>query len=166
MGCLGVHFALTADEVEKLKSFPDDSGHLDFLQEELEEKYFGEEPDFKAESDKAWDAMHRALTDGKLEYGGADARSLVVLGGEPLYFENDYIIVLKTPEQVREVAGVVTSISKSNMRQGYDNISPKAYGYPKSDEDFEYTWDWFQGVAELFKKAAQENRFVLFTASQ
>lgn len=40
MGCLGVHFALTQDEVDALKSQASDSERLDYLQEELEERYF------------------------------------------------------------------------------------------------------------------------------
>ncbi len=36
MSCLGVHFALTKAEIEKLKSFDDDSDRLDYLQCEIE----------------------------------------------------------------------------------------------------------------------------------
>jgi len=68
MGCLGVHLALTAAEVAMLKSFKDDSGRLEYFQSELEDVYFSEHEDLIAESDKAWDALHRALSDGELSY--------------------------------------------------------------------------------------------------
>ena len=42
----------------------------------------------------------------------------------------------------------------------------KDYGFPLTDEDFEYTWNWFNGTREFWKLAAQENRYVLFTADQ
>jgi len=68
MSCPGVHFAITAAEAEKLKSFEDDSDRLDYLQNEIEERYFAEAEEYLAQSDKAWDAMHRALGDGTLSY--------------------------------------------------------------------------------------------------
>ena len=166
MGCLGIHFALTEEEVTKLKSFQDDSDRLDYLQEELEATYFSDHSDLMAESDKAWDAMHRALTDGKLTYDRNGPLSMVVLGGKGLYYETDYIMSLKTPAEVAAVADSVDGVTKEKLRAGYDRISDDDYGFPKSDEDFGYTWDWFQSVAAFFKKAASEKRYVLFTASQ
>jgi len=47
-----------------------------------------------------------------------------------------------------------------------DAIDAKSYGFPLSDEDFRYTWDWFQSVRDLYTRAAQAGRFVLFTADQ
>ncbi len=35
-----------------------------------------------------------------------------------------------------------------------------------TEEDFGYTWEWFQGVRDLYQRAATEGRFVLFTADQ
>jgi hypothetical protein len=34
------------------------------------------------------------------------------------------------------------------------------------DEDFAYTWEWFQDVRRLYQRAAAEGRHVLFTADQ
>lgn len=65
---LGVLFSLDESEVEKLKSFETDEERLVYLQEEIEENYFEDYPQRVAELDKAWDALHRSLTDGKLEY--------------------------------------------------------------------------------------------------
>ena len=166
MGCLGVHFALTEDEATKLRSFRKDADRLNYLQEELEDSYFSDHPDLMAESDKAWDAMHRSLTNGKLTYDRNGPLSLVVLGGEPLYYKTDYIMSLKTPAEVESVASAIDAVTKEKLRAGYDRILAKDYGFPKSDHDFDYTWDWFQSVAELFKKAAKAKRYVLFSASQ
>lgn len=90
MSCLGVHFALTVAEVEHLRSLDGEQDRLQYLQEVLEETYFGEYPDFKAESDKSWDAMHRTLADGQLTWDGGDyPLNHVVLAGELLYTESD-----------------------------------------------------------------------------
>src|SRR5215831_21242408 len=98
MSCLGVHFALTEEEAGHLRSVPDERARLQYLQETIEPHYFDQEPDLKAESDKAWDAMHRALADGQLTWdGGEYPLNHVVLGGDLLYTKSDYIMSLKTP---------------------------------------------------------------------
>jgi hypothetical protein len=35
-----------------------------------------------------------------------------------------------------------------------------------SEEDFRYTWDRFQGVRDLYNRAAKASRYVLFTAAK
>lgn len=167
MSCLGVHFAITQEEATKLKSIKSDSDRLEFLQEEIETTYFNDHPELKAESDKAWDAMHRLLADGELSYyDGPEPLRFTVIGGDPIYAESDYIMSLKTPEQVKQVSVAIASISKEDFRKKYDLMDEKKYRCQKSTEDFEYTWDWFTGVVGLFQKAAAENRYVLFTADQ
>jgi hypothetical protein len=167
MGCLGVHFALTEKEVADLRSLPDEQARLDHLKEVIEETYFGEHPDLKAESDKSWDAMHRTLADGQLAWiGGEYPLNHIVLAGELLYTESDYIMSLKTPQQVQDIAAALPGITEAEFRRRYFAMDPKSYGFPPSEEDFGYTWEWFQGVRELYARAAKEGRYVLFTADQ
>ena len=167
MGCLGVHFALTEKEVAYLRSLDDEEARIEHLQQVIEENYFGEYPDLKAESDKSWDAMHRTLADGELTWeGGAYPLNHTVLAGELLYTQSDYIMSLKTPKQVRDIAPALRVITEEEFRRRYYAIDARSYSFPLSDEDFEYTWHWFQGVRDLYARAAQEGRFVLFTASQ
>jgi hypothetical protein len=167
MSCLGVHFALTEEAVSKLKEFDSDDKRLECVQEEIEEKYFSELPELKAESDKAWDAMHRLLSDEELSYtSGPDPLRLVVLGGDALYFKDDYIMSLKTPDQVKSVATAIDSFPKEKFKRLYSSMDERKYGFPKSKDDFEYTWELFLAVSSLYKKAAIENRYVLFTADQ
>src|SRR5579863_8083960 len=105
MGCLGVHFALSAEEVSRLRSLPEQEARVDYLHEVIEETYFAEYPDFKAESDKAWDAMHRALANGELTWDGGDyPLNHTVLAGELLNTDANYILSLKSPQQVRDIA--------------------------------------------------------------
>ncbi|MBS0266068.1 MAG: YfbM family protein [Planctomycetes bacterium] len=167
MGCLGLHFSLSAEEVETLRGFDDEADRVDYLHETLEEEYFEKHPDRLAESDKAWDAMHRALSDGHLSWdGGEYPLNHVILGGELLCTESDFIMVLKTPDQVRDVAAVLPGISEADLRSRYFAIDPDEYGMELSEEDCGYTWHWFQHVREFWLRAAQEERFVLFTADQ
>jgi len=167
MSCLGVHFALTKEQATKLRSFDGDEDRLDFLQEEIESYFFEKAPEFKAESDKAWDAMHRALTDGELNYtNGSYPLNHVVLGGEVLYSEDDYIMSLKSPEQVRDVANALGQVSEANFRELYFKIKPESYGGGVDEDDFHYTWGWFEDQAAFWHRAASEGRYVLFTADQ
>lgn len=167
MGCLGVHFALSEEDVAALRSQPSDAARLEYLTEELERRYFHEPRSWLAESDKAWDAIHRALTDGNIGWdNGTFPLSHVILGGEILYELDDYIMTLKTPWEVEEIAKALPQISADQFREDYFRIDADDYGRPVDQEDFEYTWHWYQQVHDLYIRAAAANRFVLFTASQ
>lgn len=167
MSCLGVHFALSETDVAALRAFDDDQERLSFLQENLEERYMAEPKTYAAESDKSWDAMHRALSDGKLSWdGGAFPLNHAVLGGESLYTGDDYIMSLKTPAQVQVIASALRELTQEDFRARYNRIDRDSYDSELGDEDFAYTWDWFQEVRALFSRAAAEKRHVLFTADQ
>jgi hypothetical protein len=167
MSCLGVHFALTEKEAAHLRALENECDCVEYLQEELEEIYFGEYPDLKAESDKAWDAMHRALADGQITWeGGEYPLNHTVLAGENLYTGGDYILSLKTPQQVRDIAVALPAITEAEFRRRYFAIDAESYGFPLSEDDFGYTWEWFQVVRDLYTRAAKEGRFVLFSADQ
>lgn len=166
MGCLGAHFSLSNDDVERLCAF-DQSERVCYLHEVIEEEFFAHQPERKAESGKAWDAMHRALSDGELTWdGGTYPLNHVILGGRLLYTGDDFIMVLKTPHQVRDVAEALPKITEAVFRERYFAIDAGSYGLPLSEEDFHYTWDWFQVVRDFWLRAALERRYVLFTADQ
>ena len=167
MSCLGVHFALTEKEAALLSLLGDNRARLNHLQEVIEAAYFDQQPEYKAESDKSWDAMHRALAGGQLTWTCGDyPLNHTVLAGELLYTDSDYVMSLKTPQQVRDIAAALPGITEADFRRLYFAIDAKNYGFPLSDQDFRYTWNWFQGVRELYIKAAEGGRFVLFTADQ
>src|SRR4051794_20555898 len=101
MGCLGVHFSLDANQVAALHSVEEED-RIEFVQEEFEKRLWSDDRSRAQESDKAWDAIHRALTDGTLGWeNGEYPLSHVILGGILLYDGGDYILSLKLPEQVR-----------------------------------------------------------------
>ncbi|MCC8154338.1 MAG: YfbM family protein, partial [Tannerellaceae bacterium] len=140
---------------------------LDYLQEEIEETYFDKYQERLAELDKSWDALHRCLTDGYLKtkpehYPG----SYVILGGEELYGEEDYIMVLKTPAEVNEIAKFAGSVTEEYIKEKYYQIPVEDYGFELNEDDCGYTWEWFNASKEFWKKAASENRYVLFSVDQ
>ena len=167
MGCLGTHFAVTEEEVRKLESFPTDEDRLAFLSEEIEEPYYSQCPDLKVDSDKAWDDIHRALTDGRFgTSNGSYPRNHVIMGGESLYGKSDWIIILKTLDQVRDIANSIDLISENEFRQGYFQIDPDECGWEIDENGFTYSWEYFLEIRMFYRRAADLKRFVLFTASQ
>jgi hypothetical protein len=166
MSCLGVHFALTADDVALLRAAEGHENRVIHVQEVIEERY-GCKPPYAAESDKSWDAMHRALADGHLTWdGGTYPLSHTVLGGEVLSEEDDYLISLKSLAEVRDIAAALAQVKIDDFRKRYDAIDATEYQRDLDDEDFLYTWEWLQNVRRLYAVAAAEGRFVLFTADQ
>jgi hypothetical protein len=163
MACLGVHFALTDADVATLFDL-DHEARLSYVRDVLEERELGG-PD-AAESDKAWDAMHRALGDGELTLdGGEYPLSHVVLGGESLYEGGDFLMTLKTVDEVKDIAQALRELSEAEFRQRYAHLAPD-YDGEAGEEDCSYTWEWFQGVRDLYLRAAESGKSVLFTADQ
>ena len=166
MGCLGVHFSLSRDEVESIRAV-EESERVAYLQENIEEDFFANHTDRLAQSDKAWDAIHRALADGNLTWdGGKYPLNHVILAGELLYTRPDYIMSLKDPDIVRDVAAALPAITEEDLRRRYFAIDTQKYPFPLNEEHFEYTWDWFNEIRTFWLRAAAEGRYVLFTADQ
>jgi hypothetical protein len=166
MGCLGVHFAIDAADLAALRAVSERE-RPDYVAETIEERYMAGDKRYAAESDKTWDAMHRVLSDGTMTWdGGTYPLNHTVLGGELLYTRDDYIMSLKTPAQVREIANALETLTEASFRRLYDAIDPDDYDGEIGDEDFGATWGWFTNVRDLYRRAAQEGRYVLFTADQ
>jgi len=180
MGCLAVLFALNEQEVEKLLAV-ERSERADYMHEEIEEKFWDDFPEYVCELDKSWDAMHRMLTDGNLDFENTfQPLCNVIFGGEFVYGltrqpsgeviisegEEDEYMILKTPEQVAEVAEELPKRTKEECRKCYDRIDPEDYGMQLDEEDFEYTWYYLQDSLNFWKKAAEEKRYVLFTVDR
>lgn len=163
MACRGVHFALTSEESDRLLAAQDNDSVMDVVGR-IEERW--DEP-WLAESDKTWDAMHRCLSNGTLFYDeGEYPLNRTVLGGKHLYDGDDYVVSYVAPNEVKDVASALASMTEEEFRKRYDAIDPDDYDGPQGPEDFESTWSWFLGVRELYKKAAAAGRSVVFTVDQ
>ena len=166
MGCLGLHFSLDADQVAALRATDEDE-RVEFVQEQFEEVLWSADKARAQETDKAWDAIHRALTDGGLAWdNGSYPLNHVILGGELLYEEIDYILTLKSPEEVSAIATALRNVTRQQLRAGYNKIDPKQSGYKLDENDFEYTWNWFEKLVQFYERAASGHLSVLFTADQ
>ena len=157
----GVHFAITPVELEALLAAQNDAELMKLI--DAIEAAWNEE--YLAQSDKAWNAIHRCLTDGSLLYdGGTYPLNHIICGGRALHKGDDYTISLVTPDQVQEVVAALAPSSEAWLRKRYFSlIKPEDYDGNHGEVDFEYTWEWFQGVRDLFQKAATEKRAIIFT---
>lgn len=148
-----MHFAIEPDEAARLLAAASDDEVLAIVQGEIEERW---DEAWLVQTDKAWDAIHRCLSDGALNLnGGRRLLSLAGLRGRQLHGGDGYIISLVTPDEVKEVAAEIAVPDEVWLRERYDAIDADDYGYPKSPEDFDYTWKYFQSMAPFFKRAGE-----------
>ena len=163
MSCLGGFRAITKETLETLRAVPREDRVPDYLDEMDTVDSF--------DVDKSWDAMHRALCGSKLEFGDTPAPGCwVVLGGEVLRGdregEEDYLVVCKSPEQVRQVDQLLQGMTEEAFRELYFSIDPEEYGCPMDEEDFEYTWENLAGSLPFWHGAAEKGLWVLFDVDQ
>ncbi|MGC4056433.1 MAG: YfbM family protein [Paludibaculum sp.] len=161
MASRGVHFAIERTDAERLLSAASDEAVLAIVQDEIEERW---EEEWLYQTDKAWDAIHRCLTGGRLSCSeGPYPLKLAVLGGDQLHEGEDYLVSFVNPEQAGDVARALRRIDRRWLRGRYDSLDADLYGVPKTDEDWEYTWDYFSGLPSFFERAAEAGRYVLFS---
>lgn len=164
MAARGVHFALSNRQYSAVGSCKSDLELISFIQEDIEEEW---DKEWLYESDKAWDAIHRCLTDGNLEWAnGQYPLNAVILGGKQLYEGDSYIISITTPEQVAEIADALIEIDKTKLKAGYEKIVQANYDGELGVDDFDYTWEYFQEFPNFYRKASNAGRAMIFTVDQ
>ena len=162
MAGLGMHFAIGDDVVARLLAAEDDAAVI-ALVDEIEE---GSEPRFAFGTDKAWDPLHRCLTDGTLAVGaGSFPLSHVVLGGVQLCEDSNHLVSLVRADQVSTVADAVARVDEAWLRRRYEALAFPGYEGVRGDEDFAYTWGNVDGIAAFFQTAAQDGRAVIFSVA-
>jgi hypothetical protein len=163
MSRLGIHFALTDDDARRLREAGEGDAVLGIVQE------FEKRGDvaWQARSDKAWDAMHRSLSNGSLfRDEGEYPLNRTVLGGKPLSDGVDHVVSYVSPKEVKDVAAALAALTETAFRARYDAIDPDDYDGEHGEEDFKATWGAFQSVRDLYKRAAADGRAVVFTVDQ
>lgn len=163
MACLGVHFAIAQDVADQLVMARDDAAVMHIV-EGLEDAWVETN---LAESDKAWEAIHRVLTDGNLEFGNGDyPLSHCILGPRQLYKCDDYIISLALAAEVRDIAAVLNNVTEEWFGNRYWSVVPSDYSPNYGQEDLEYSWGYFKGICSFFHAAAENGLAAIFTVDQ
>jgi len=155
----GVLFAIDDDELARLGDARDDA-EVQAIVDAIEERW---ESGATCELDKAWDAIHRALTDGNLSFdNGQPPLSLAILGGHRLLDGDERIVTVKAPDEVQAIAAALRGWDRARLRQAYYRIPKQEYG-DLDEEDLDYTWIYFQRLVELYRDAARAERGVVFS---
>jgi len=158
-------FALTDEQEVALLATRNDAEVRAFVEQVELGDWDGDPLD--CETDKAWDAMHRCLSDGTLGCGRRlSPLDMAVLGGGHHHQGDDYVVAHLRASEVVQVAEALQTVDEVWMRRRYDRIDPADYQGFLDDEDFEYTWYWFEQVREFYRRAAAANRAVIFTVDQ
>ena len=163
MSCLGVLFALTEADAQRLLAAGDNDAVMTII-EEIEEKW---DEAWLVQTDKAWDALHRSLSNGTIFYDeGEYPLNRTLLGGKHLYDSEDYVVAYVAPQEVKDVAAALSPLTEKDLRTRYDAIDVDDYNGVHGEEDFKDTWGHFLALREFYKKAAAEGRSVVFTVDQ
>jgi hypothetical protein len=166
MACRGVFFALSSSEKEHLLALESDKKRMEYIQEEIEEAW---DEAHLLQIDKAWEAIHRCLTDGSLTVSrSSNPLGKLIVGGIQLYSDTQtYIINLIESSELPEISTALKVVTKEWLKARYEQL--RSTDYPQeftSEQDWEYTWDWFSGIPEFVVRAAQEGRSIIFTVDQ
>ena|ERR1035437_496465 len=167
MACRGIFYAITSKETKHLLALIGD----DDAMSDAANMLYSEEREasgFQAGVDKAWDAMHRCLGNGLLnDIGkGTTALSRFVLGGRNLYQGISYIICFLSAEEVKEVADAAESVTKKWMRDRYFKQVPQEFDRKWHEQDWEYTWSYFEATRKVFENARHAGRAIVFLTDQ
>ncbi|HEY9697739.1 MAG TPA: YfbM family protein [Trichocoleus sp.] len=138
-----------------------------FQEQEADERYFSLE--------KEWHALHFLITgDSSLE-GDTQLQPPycnIVVGGTPTQFEATYGFVrYLTPEEVRAVAELLSTISVEELRRRFDPAefnAAKIYPNPRpggwDEEEIEPLLEMYPELVEFFQNAARDGDIVLLSS--
>ncbi len=92
----------------------------------------------------------------------------LILGGLHLHSDTQtYIINLIECGELPGISTALKKVTKEWLKQRYDQL--RGTDYPQeliSEQDWEYTWDWFSGIPEFVSRALSEGRSIIFTVDQ
>lgn len=163
MGSLGVHFALSRAQVLKLRKLRGDDEAILELVGELEDAW---DRDWLCETDKAWEAIHRALTDGKLTFAGAEKHAplgLAILGGESMVEDEDETVMFLDARRVPPLARALAALTEDEFRARYFKKC-RGYAAEFGEDDCAYSWSNLETLRAFVVKVAKAKRALLFTA--
>jgi hypothetical protein len=163
MSCLGVHFALTEEQAKHLLAARSNEAVLKVVKDEIEAAW---NETWLQETGKAWDAIHRCLTDGSLLVKDTSPLAKCVLGGCQLYCGSNCIVSFLNAAETSEVCDAIQGLDQIWLREKYFYLNEIQVGYPLDEDGFDATWSCFKDLKDFFQQAAQNGRSVVFTVDQ
>lgn len=154
--------AISPGDVERLLAQPF-AERWDFIED-------GMQVAFGIPMDKAWLAIHRALSDGTL-FGtlGEPPLDMAVLGDHLICrTEADDFVYLKHSPEVIVIAEALRNVSHGEFRDRLAALpeadeDAEAFGLDLVPEDIEYVGPYFEDMREFYQRAAAVELAVLFS---
>ena len=161
---LGVHFALKEPDVARLLVHRDSDELVAYITHDLTKEFAVTNARCLFRCEEMWEAIHRCLTDGELDYGkGPFPFSYAVLGGQMLDAGDDYTACLVRPDQVKDTAEALHDITRPWFERRFEELEHTDYDGPLSSDALEHTWQRFLALRQWMSEIAGTGRFVLFT---
>lgn len=168
MANLGMYFALTDAQRDKLLSMGSDDDRKYLISDEIEEEWDEEN---LCEVEKAWGQIHCVLNEytPPADYfdfdAGKEPIKLAVLGGKRIMQEEDwYCIRMIEADKVPAVADAVATITQEEFAKRYWKHCESVWPLGGTEEGLEYSYGYFTGVQEFFARVRDSGRCVIFTA--
>ncbi|MEI2652412.1 MAG: DUF1877 family protein [Microthrixaceae bacterium] len=156
----GVLFAIGDGDVAALLGADGHAEVVKYVKGTIQERW---EKDFVAETDKAWYTIHMCVAGAALDESEAP-ESRAIFGRRTLTTEDDRTVAFTPADEVAATAAALAAIDSDTLRAQYDLIDPETYAWADlSDDDFKYTWVYFEAARSLWQKAADAGRAVIFT---
>ena len=160
MSRLGVLYALKEEELDRLRSLPQEERY-DYMLEEIEENLLGTSRG--CELDKAWEGIQFCLGNGKWEEKNSVPTNIVFAGEFIVETENE-IITLKNNSDVSQI---VDYLHQNNLQdvigKNFPMIDEQEFSLSKSDDVLNYLLDWSRDIQSFYENALKENCSVIFT---
>jgi hypothetical protein len=170
MACRGVFFALSKEDETKLLTADDSDTVVEIVTEEIEERW---DEEWLQEMDKSWDAIHRCLGDGTLRNAQPAVTAKAVIGGRQLSSRSDWVISYLPAAEAKLVAEALLPIDQPEFRRRYFGLKKKFLWFDRTEyegeigeQDFEYSWAYFEDMRSFFTKASAAGRAVVFAVDQ
>jgi hypothetical protein len=163
---LGVAFALTAEESEKLLALNDDESRDEWLQNREEDVEDAEWFQY----DKAWDELHRCLGDGELVIQDGPPLAHAVFGSQPLMQDEDSATFAGylPAADVASVAASLGEVDKGWLRERFDALRRTdyaAYGGPLDDDLFEHVWACLESLRQFYTHLVDRQAALVFSVN-
>ncbi len=158
MSRLGMLYALTDEETEKLRSVSVEERY-DYMLNEIEESLF--DTPRGCQLDKAWEGIQYCIGGGKWDESNQIPTN-IIYGGEILVETDDEIITLKNHDDVKQI---VEYLRKNNLQEiiqkNFWNIDDE-FRY-KDNDGLDHTLGWSEEILSFYENALKENCQVIFT---
>lgn len=158
----GYHIALSRENAKRVFSAQGDDALLKLVEEFKASKAMkadGQLLDLK----KAWDPIHRCLTDGDLDpAGGEFPLNHVILGGKQLHKGDAQVVVLVRPDMVGFITEALRDLKEPDFRKRFFELVPAKFDQPITEKEYTHIWAIFREVLAFYEYCDEERMAVLF----